>query len=1369
MYPISSAVKALFDAEHRQVLRMTYADNNTESATGELVTVNDAAGVDAEALSVAIEPMQDLHGYDSPWPAGGGKNLYDANAINALSSNGITATVNNGAITFNGTATATAYFDVYPIGLASGQYAFSFNNPVASSDVHVSFRSTSGLYFSDTGASEVNKSVAISGEPNTVILYIRNGTTLTNFVIRPQLESGSTPTAWTPYSNICPISGWDGTKVTRMGKNLLPLQNISGSMSGVVVSSDADVVTLNGTASAYGQVLSNSTFTLNAGTYYLKVFTVSGRGSCMYQLRSVDGLTTYANTYTGIAFTLEAQTTVKARVAYPSGSTFYNLKIRAMVVSGDVEPASYEPYQGETYDIVFPSEAGTVYGGTLDVTTGLLTVDRKFITLNGTENFIARSVSGSFYCVVPDALQLNATSQLSVNGILSSYYKSASWGSSQSDNKCVSCFYYGGIHIKDTSYSSVEQLKTALSSNPLQVVYPLNVTQTYQLTPTQIALLAGENNVWADAGDVTVQYHPIATITDADVLMDGFGIDHYCCNGEKLEVGTAIAGQMTLKLNNTDGKFSDVVFEGSEMFAEVGIADWTQNEPTITYIPCGYFTPDMQPRQLNHVDLTCLDRMTRFDVVVEPTDLTLPATVAGLVGQMNALCGVTLAESIDTLPNADVVITELPTVTGDMTYRNLLQWCAGIMATNAWFDWNGLLRLTWYGATTNYETTTENRYNSDYYEDDLTITGAVYTNSSGVEIVEGTDDYAIDLTGNALAGPLIATVLPAVNTAVNGFSYRPFTAAVVNAPYLWPMDAIDFTDKDGNTYSSVLTNVAFGLNGTTALESKGLTYAINQRAQPNGVTKEQAQLLSEVAKTVEDNIDASLTPEDIFNRLTDNGKALGLFRTQDGQLYINASYIYSGLLTLGGLNNQNGALRVLDASGNVICTINNTGVDITDGSVTTYSPDRLLRTILSNGEVSVQYWGQDSGTGQYRWKDMLAVTADSDGSMVKASTGALTLRGKDAVHLTNRNGTTDTEYATADMEDASVVLRAYSAPGGVYEGDSTLEMGPDGVKMSVGDGDDTKDDPAVELSKTALDASAPRVNITATEGAVNISATYTDLSGDEHTGTATYNGTTLNVEGALNASDPARTRTNLGITPANIGALPLSGGRMTGDIDMGQSTPTSGAKRLLWETADGVRFYIRPYNDVFQIVRQDSNGSYNALGFKSDGSVTMDTPVNWRNALGVYSKAESDALVRTRMWSVRGNIVRSISGTAVGYGKAMVYIVGKTVVVEFEAKITTAGTVSNLFDVGIEVAVLRSLNTGIPEFTVVNGGIIHYYNSDGTIDTSMEGYAGEATLNTAENRWAFARLYDTNGSIGPWADNRYTVGKIITGTVYGTL
>ena len=420
------------------------------------------------------------------------------------------------------------------------------------------------------------------------------------------------------------------------------------------------------------------------------------------------------------------------------------------------------------------------------------------------------------------------------------------------------------------------------------------------------------------------------SITDADVVIDSFNIDRYSCVGEKLEVGTAVASEMTLTLDNHDGRFGNIVFEGTELFVEIGVADWSQSSPTVNWVPCGYFTPDEQPRRMNNIRLNCLDRMTKFDIVINAASLTFPTTVAGLVGQMCTLCGVTLAASISGLPNAGVNIAALPDVNGDITYRNLIQWCAGIMATNAWMDWDGLLRFTWYnGISTGYTTTVSNRFDSDYYEDDLTVTGVVYTNSSGVEIVQGTDEYAIDLTGNALVGPLVSTVLPTLNTALNGFTYRPFTASVINAPYLWPMDAVTFTDKDGNDHASALTNVNFGVNGTTGLESKGLTAALNARKQPVGVTKDQAQLISEAMEKVETDIDESLTQQEIFNRLTDNGTAQGLV-LYNGQLYVNASYIQSGTLKLGGLNNENGTFELLDASGNVIIRGSNAGFSLTN-------------------------------------------------------------------------------------------------------------------------------------------------------------------------------------------------------------------------------------------------------------------------------------------------------------------------------------------------------------------------------------------------------------------------------------------------------
>ena len=138
------------------------------------------------------------------------------------------------------------------------------------------------------------------------------------------------------------------------------------------------------------------------------------------------------------------------------------------------------------------------------------------------------------------------------------------------------------------------------------------------------------------------------TITDNDVVADSFQLDRYACNGEKLEVGTAVAAQMTLKLFNGNGQFDDIVFEGTELNVEIGIADWSQASPVVTYVPCGLFTPDIQPRRMATISLTCLDRMTMFDVAVDATALTFPATVAGLVGQACTVCGVTLAQSITT-------------------------------------------------------------------------------------------------------------------------------------------------------------------------------------------------------------------------------------------------------------------------------------------------------------------------------------------------------------------------------------------------------------------------------------------------------------------------------------------------------------------------------------------------------------------------------------------------------------------------------------------------------------------------------------------------------------------------------------------------
>lgn len=80
-----------------------------------------------------------------------------------------------------------------------------------------------------------------------------------------------------------------------------------------------------------------------------------------------------------------------------------------------------------------------------------------------------------------------------------------------------------------------------------------------------------------------------------------------------------------------------------------------------------------------------------------------------------------------------------------------------------------------------------------------------------------------------------------------------------------------------------------------------------------------------------DNLDTSLDQQEVFNRLTNNGKAQGII-LQNGQLYINAEYIQSLILKVGGVNNENGTFEVYNGSGVLVGKIDKDGAKFTNGN-----------------------------------------------------------------------------------------------------------------------------------------------------------------------------------------------------------------------------------------------------------------------------------------------------------------------------------------------------------------------------------------------------------------------------------------------------
>jgi phage-related protein len=104
------------------------------------------------------------------------------------------------------------------------------------------------------------------------------------------------------------------------------------------------------------------------------------------------------------------------------------------------------------------------------------------------------------------------------------------------------------------------------------------------------------------------------------------------------------------------------------------------------------------------------------------------------------------------------------------------------------------------------------------------------------------------------------------------------------------------------------------------------------RASGNFVSSDWVKATKYTDDSAVDKLNKSLTSEEVFNRLTDNGKKQGIYMQGD-QLYINFSYGKGGTLTLGGVNNENGSIQILDAIGAEVGKWDKDGLNIQKGSI----------------------------------------------------------------------------------------------------------------------------------------------------------------------------------------------------------------------------------------------------------------------------------------------------------------------------------------------------------------------------------------------------------------------------------------------------
>ena len=230
---------------------------------------------------------------------------------------------------------------------------------------------------------------------------------------------------------------------------------------------------------------------------------------------------------------------------------------------------------------------------------------------------------------------------------------------------------------------------------------------------------------------------------------------------------------------------------------------------SVETVELGRYTATTPASYGTTVNITAYDDMYKADKVYDPEDLTFPATAGNTLAAICTLCGITLASS--TFTRASFQITEAP-VSG-CTYRQIVACIALIAGGNARINDSGQLEIISYATHSSGDPLLQSWNRLTVGTEDLTITGI-----HGNIVKVGTDGYVIGVDVNGLSGQE-AEILTAIEDDIVGLSFRTFDGDHISNPILEFMDSVLIKDRNGDTYSTYITDVTFEFCGFTSIKN----------------------------------------------------------------------------------------------------------------------------------------------------------------------------------------------------------------------------------------------------------------------------------------------------------------------------------------------------------------------------------------------------------------------------------------------------------------------------------------------------------------------------------------------------------------------
>jgi len=376
----------------------------------------------------------------------------------------------------------------------------------------------------DAGWSADKTTSNASGNPISISGLKSNQLAINPVITLEPIQAGSGDPS---PSNVRAISGYDKIEVLSCRKNILENKAVTRTMNGVqyTINQDGSFIANRIETSSQSSyiVITNADNIIDGETPFKAGLTIKATtGVEGYNLSCKYSNGTYDALLNDVSITLPYDI-VSIFLEFLASSSPSNMHIYPMVrVGGDNTWESYNPLTNIQHTL-----GQTIYGGTLDVEKGILTVDRGYAIFDGSSDEGWEFAGAGYQSLFAAQQELTNCADGSVTHAYENWFSSYSPSiyyeqSNAGANPHIISYdrISNYIYVNYGAVITLETFKTNLASHPLQICYELETPFTIQLTPKEISLLKDYAYVSTNGTNMSFSYKngEIASLGDVEVL-----------------------------------------------------------------------------------------------------------------------------------------------------------------------------------------------------------------------------------------------------------------------------------------------------------------------------------------------------------------------------------------------------------------------------------------------------------------------------------------------------------------------------------------------------------------------------------------------------------------------------------------------------------------------------------------------------------------------------------------------------------------------------------------------------------------------------------------------------------------------------------